>query len=771
MAQYGHCINTEAAKISTVATELQDRAADHVITQNYQHMLALQFAVETINDSPRILPNATLGFHVLNSNFHPKWTYCASVELLSTRDKLIPNYKCDVQTNVAAVIGGPNADVSLFMTTILSIYKIPQLAYGSSPGMSDIYQRVFLHQIFPDISQQYKGILQLLLYFQWTWIGVIFINDDSGERFAENQLPMFAQGGICFDFIKKFPEMKFSTEISEMVMEGVQTTRIIMEGTSNTVVVYGEIQTIVVLRVMLHMSEFEEIPIKPKVWIFVAQMDFTSMSFQRGWSIDFMHGAFSFAVHSEEVLGFHEFLQHRKLTNKEEDGFARDFWKEAFQCSFSNATGETMAEELCTGEENLEHLPGSIFEISMTSHSYSIYNAVHVVAEALHVMESSAVKKRTRQDKQRQQLLNQQPWQLHHYLRSVSFNNSVGEMLSFNSKGELIAGFDIMNWITFPNQSFLRVKVGGMAPENDPGKVFTIFEDAIKWPRTFNQAHPLSVCNAHCNRGYSRTKIEGKPFCCYNCHRCPEGKISHLKNLDDCFQCPNDQHPNKDQNLCLPKEFSFLSFEEPLGITLVGFALFFSFLTALVLHLFIQHQETPIVKANNRNLSYVLLISLLLSFLNTLLFIGKPTEFMCLLRQTAFGIIFSIALSSVLAKTIIVVLAFMATTPGAGMRKWSGKHLASSIILFCSFTQTMIYSVWLIIAPPFPDVDMHSLMEEIILECNEGSVTLFYSALGFLGFLATINFMVAFLARNLPDRYRTIEASRRIPSPVLEEDT
>ncbi|ETE60909.1 hypothetical protein L345_13345, partial [Ophiophagus hannah] len=41
------------------------------------------------------------------------------------------------------------------------------------------------------------------------------------------------------------------------------------------------------------------------------------------------------------------------------------------------------------------------------------------------------------------------------------------------------------------------------------------------------QNQPLSLCNDHCSLGYSKIKIEGKPFCCYKCLRCPEGKIAN----------------------------------------------------------------------------------------------------------------------------------------------------------------------------------------------------------------------------------------------------
>nr|XP_056720644.1 vomeronasal type-2 receptor 26-like [Euleptes europaea] len=342
--------------------------------------------------------------------------------------------------------------------------------------------------------------------------------------------------------------------------------------------------------------------------------------------------------------------------------------------------------------------------------------------------------------------------QIHPFLRSISFNNSAGDLVSFDENGELAAGLDIVNWVTFPNQSFLRVKVGRMDPQALPGNELSVNVEAITWHNTFNQVMPLAVCNDNCHTGYYKQMKEEEQFCCYNCVPCPEGKISDQKDMDDCFKCPEDQYPNMNRDQCLPKALNFLSFSEPLGITLVFLALSCSLMTSLVLGIFIKNQDTPIVKANNRELSYSLLISLVLCFLCSLLFIGRPQPVTCCLRQIAFGITFSVAISCVLAKTVTVVLAFMATNPGSRLRKWAGKRLTNSI-LCCSLIQAIICVLWVCTTPPFPDLDMRSLSAEIIIECNEGSVLMFYSVLGYLGFLAMVSFTVAFLARKLPDSF------------------
>ncbi|XP_054850002.1 vomeronasal type-2 receptor 116-like [Eublepharis macularius] len=343
--------------------------------------------------------------------------------------------------------------------------------------------------------------------------------------------------------------------------------------------------------------------------------------------------------------------------------------------------------------------------------------------------------------------------QLHYFLRNTIFNNSAGDTVCFDGNGELKTGFDVTNWVTFSNGSFVRVRVGRLDPWAPAGKELTLYDDQIVWHRTFKQLQPRSMCNDHCRPGYSRKRKEGEKFCCYDCDPCPEGMISEHKDMDTCVKCPGDQYADNQQKQCIPKGISFLSYQELLGIILAKLAISFTLVTAWVLGVFIKHQDTPIVKANNRTLSYLLLISLLLCFLCSFLFLGQPVKMTCLLRQVTFGTVFSVALSSVLAKTITVVLAFMAIKPGSVIRKWVGKGMANWIILSCSLIQASICTLWLSSSPPFPDTDMHSVKGKIVLECNEGSAIMFYSLLGYMGCLATVSLSVAFFARKLPDTF------------------
>ncbi|XP_078512421.1 vomeronasal type-2 receptor 26-like [Lissotriton helveticus] len=224
------------------------------------------------------------------------------------------------------------------------------------------------------------------------------------------------------------------------------------------------------------------------------------------------------------------------------------------------------------------------------------------------------------------------------------------------------------------------------------------------------------------------------------------------KTTDECMKCPDDQLPNSKHDQCIPKVIEFLSFDEPLGLTLCFAAAFLAFIAACVLGIFLKYGSTPIVKANNRWLSYLLLIFLKLCFLCSFIFIGRPTKLSCMLRQIIFGIVFSISVSIILAKTILTVIAFKAKLPNSPARKLLGGKTPSFIVCLCSLIQVVICALWLAKSPPFPEPDLLSYNEKIIAECNEGK-HFFYFMLGYMGLLATISFIVAFLSRNLPGTF------------------
>ncbi|XP_066486033.1 vomeronasal type-2 receptor 26-like [Tiliqua scincoides] len=762
VSQFG-CLFDDISFTEHPKTKLMDEV--NPAPKNYQHVLSLVFAVKEINENPKFLSNISLGFHIYDSYLNARMTHQNTMKLLSTQERIVPNFKCGKQ-HLIAVIGALDSEISLHMATQLSIYKIPQIAYCvSAPAMNVKMQFPSFYRMILKEAHQYRGIVHLLQRFQWTWVGILAGDDDNGETFVRTMTKMLSEHGICTAFSKKIKTLSMGSVIAA-VAQLLETNSIADSSEAGIValfrskvsvyVVNAQVQAMTILKWMLCLYSIMDDFTKTntgKVWIMTAQWDFSTMTIHRNLDIHVFHGALSFAIHSNEVPGLSEFLKFLHPESQSEDDFIRIFWEQAFDCFFPDSTNSKESSDICTGQERLENLPGTLFEMSMTGQSYSIYNAVHAVARALQKMSSFWPKLRVTGNIFTQHLPNMQSNKLHPFLRSISFNNSAGDLVSFDEEGESVAGFDLINWVTFPNQSFLRVKVGMMDPRALSGKELTINEEDITWHNMFNQVLPIAVCNDPCYPGSRRKKKEGKPFCCYDCDPCPEGKISYQKDVDDCNKCPEGQFPNKNRDQCLPKGLNFLSFMEPMGITLSVLALSFSLITVLVLRIFIKNQDTPIIKANNRDLTYSLLVSLLLCFLCSLMFIGQPQEVTCYLQQTSFGLVFSVAVSCVLAKTITVVLAFMATKPGSRVRKWVGKRLAYSIILGCSLIQAIICAVWLCSTPPFLDLDMDSLTEEIVVECNEGSITMFYCVLGYLGFLATVSFTMAFQARKLPDSF------------------
>ncbi|XP_069859342.1 vomeronasal type-2 receptor 116-like [Dipodomys merriami] len=400
-------------------------------------------------------------------------------------------------------------------------------------------------------------------------------------------------------------------------------------------------------------------------------------------------------------------------------------------------------------DTSLEWLPGQIFDMAMSEESYNTYNAVYAVAHALHEMLLHQTEEATMGNRR---WIVPSPAQMHHFLKNIKFYNLAGDQMILDEERKLEAEYDILNIWNFPEGLELKVKIGKFSPYAPYDHQLSVSKDMIEWAIGATET-PHSVCSESCVPGFRKSIQGGKAVCCFDCTPCLDNEISNRTDMEQCMKCPVHQYANKKRTQCLPKAASFLAHDEPLGMGLVCMALCLSTFTALILGVFVKYQDTPIVKANNLALSYILLMSLIFCFLCSLLFIGRPNIVTCILQQITFGVVFTVAVSTVLAKTVTVVLAFKATSPGKRMRWLLVSGAPNFIIPICTLIQVTLCGLWLGTSPPFVDTDAHSEHGHVIILCNKGSLTAFYCVLGYLVFLALTSFTVAYLARNLPDTF------------------
>uniref|UniRef100_A0A8C1YGM1 G-protein coupled receptors family 3 profile domain-containing protein n=1 Tax=Cyprinus carpio TaxID=7962 RepID=A0A8C1YGM1_CYPCA len=429
-----------------------------------------------------------------------------------------------------------------------------------------------------------------------------------------------------------------------------------------------------------------------EAWI-TAKSLITSKSFR------FLGGSLGFAVRKINIEGFSDYV-------------IKEFWDTAFPCSQTERNSSQYALN-CSGYQDLLPLKNYNEDVPEQRYASNVYKAVYAVAHSVHSLLNC------REQKGCEKGLTIQPQQ-------VSNQQDSDGSIQFNPVGYYDASLP-------------------------PDQRFVLNTENIIW--VGGQLGPRSVCSESCPPGTRKATQKGKPVCCYDCIPCAEGEISNETDSNNCRQCPGEYWSNAEKNKCILKAVEFLSFTEVMSIVLVFFSMIGAGLTVLVAILFYIKKDTPIVKANNSELSFLLLFSLTLCFLCSLTFIGRPTEWSCMLRHTAFGITFVLCISCVLGKTIVVLMAFKATLPGSNVMKWFGPAQQRLSVLAFTLIQVLICVLWLTISPPFPHKNTKYYQEKIILECHLGSIIGFSSVLGYIGLLAVLCFILAFLARTLPDNF------------------
>uniref|UniRef100_A0A8B9GPT2 Olfactory receptor C family, h1 n=1 Tax=Astyanax mexicanus TaxID=7994 RepID=A0A8B9GPT2_ASTMX len=683
-------------------TEKPRLACTSLNLREFRFVQTFIFAVEEINNST-LLPNISIGYRIFDSCGSTLASMRSAMALINGQE-LTAQETCSGHSEVQAIIGESESSSTIVMSRATGPFKIPVIShFATCACLSNRKEYPSFFRTIPSDYYQSRALAQLVKYFGWTWVGAVRSDNDYGNNGMATFVEAARKEGVCIEYSEAILRTNSKESIAKVV-------EVIRKGTAKVLVAFlAQSEMDVLLEEALAQNVTGLQWIGSESWITARYLATERIS-------HVISSAMGFTINKSKIPGLKDFLN----------------------------------EKLCTGVENLNEINNTFTDVSELRISNNVYKAVYAIAHAVH----NTLSCKADENEICQLNMLSVPYsflQVLHSLQTVNFTMPTGEEVYFSANGDPIAKYELVNWQKTAPGDIAFVTVGHYDASLPSDEQFVMKSVNIVWAGNSN-VRPRSVCSESCQPGFRQAQIKGRPPCCFACIQCPVGEISNQTDSAECIKCNLEFWSNENHSLCIPKKVEFLSFEENMGILLTVFSLTGVSLTVAVGLVFFYFIDTPFVKASNIELSFLLLFSLNLCFLCSLTFIGRPSKWSCMLRHTAFGITFALCMSCVLARTIAVVMAFRATVPGNSLPQCS-VPVQRVGVFSCTLFQVIICALWLALAPPVPRKNMAHYTDKIILECDLGSTIGFWAVLGYIGLLALLCFVLAFLARKLPDNF------------------
>uniref|UniRef100_A0A8C1Z2D2 Extracellular calcium-sensing receptor-like n=1 Tax=Cyprinus carpio TaxID=7962 RepID=A0A8C1Z2D2_CYPCA len=710
--------------------------APDVDLRSYRWLKTMIFTVEEINRDPVLLPNITLGYLVADTCLAEGTTLSAALALVTGQEGTVLGAECSRAPMVPVIIGDARSSASIVVADTLGVFDIPMVSYFASCAcLSDSRRFHSFLRTVPSDAFQAKAMAHLLHLLDWTWVGVVAGDDEYGKSGVQLLLKELENTKICVDYLEFIPKSHSQSRIRRTV-ERIQSS------TARVVVTFAIAPDIEVL-----LKEVVVQNVTNRQWIATEAWS-TSILFFDPASSSLLAGTIGFALRRADIQGLGAFLAQLSPVKQPNEPFVKDVWEELFGCSLAQDWQPSSKTPKCTGSENVEKHGRIYTDVSQLRVTYNVYKAVYAIASAIHNMMACQPGRGPFENGECPDVPQLKPRQVQ---TSLNFTTPVGDLVYFEGNREPSASYDIMNWHIDESGAVNFVQVGQFDAAKGPGQELNINLEKVVWGGGWV---PVSVCSASCLPGTRKAAQKGKPVCCFDCLPCAAGEVSNMTDSTECVRCPERFWSNTERTRCIPKVVEFLSLQDTMGIVLTVLSVTGATLTTTVLAAFFHHRDTPLVRANNSELSFLLLVSLALCFLCVLVFIGRPAPWNCMLRHTLFGVSFVICIACVLSKTVVVLVAFRATLPGSNLMQYFGPIQQRAGIFLCTLVQVVICLLWLLLAPPLPTESAGGeLGARVILQCTMGSVVGFVLVLGYIGFLAVVCFLLAFFARKLPDNF------------------
>ncbi|XP_018419908.1 PREDICTED: metabotropic glutamate receptor 2 isoform X4 [Nanorana parkeri] len=692
-----------------------------------QRLEAMLFAVDAINRDPQILPGLQLGAHILDTC--SKDTYALEQALELVRGSLTrgdgPQYLCpdgsyaihgDTLTAISGVIGGSYSDVSIQVANLLRLFQIPQISYAStSAKLSDKSRYDFFARTVPPDFYQAKAMAEILRFFNWTYVSTVASEGDYGETGIEAFEQEARARNICIATSEKVGR-SMNKKTFTSVIRALQ-----QKPTAKVVVLFTKIED---ARELLAAAQQLNVS-----FTWVASDGWGALESVVLGSEEVAEGAITIELASYPLWEFPKYFQSLHPFNNTRNPWFREFWENKFHCRLDtlDCTRHTLQE----------------VKFEQESKIMFVVNAVYAMAHALHNMYQALCPNVT------QLCPTMNPPNGRRLYREYILNVKIDapfpppdthSTVRFDKFGDGIGRYNIFNFQNTDGHYHYK-KVGYWAEE------LTLNTSLIPWA---SSAVPVSQCSDPCKKNEVKSMQPGD-VCCWICIPCQP----HEYLLDEftCRDCGLGYWPNEDLKDCfeLPQEYIRWSDAWALGPVCLSCLGLIS--TFFVIWVFIQNNNTPIVKASGRELCYILLIGVLLCYAMTFVFIAKPSTIVCTLRRLGLGTSFAICYSALLTKTNRIARIFSGARDGVQRPRFISPASQVGICLALISCQLLVAMIWLLLEPAGTRKDTAPDKRYVVtLKCNSGDGSMLLS-LSYNVLLVLLCTLYAFKTRKCPENF------------------
>ncbi|CAB1353325.1 unnamed protein product, partial [Coregonus sp. 'balchen'] len=333
------------------------------------------------------------------------------------------------------------------------------------------------------------------------------------------------------------------------------------------------------------------------------------------------------------------------------------------------------------------------------------------------------------------------------HIRLLNFAGIAGNPVLFNENGDAPGRYEIYQY-QIRNRT-AEYKIIGHWTEQ-----LYLNIRAMHWPGGGRQI-PYSICSHPCQAGERKKVVKGIP-CCWHCERCTG--YQYQADTYSCKMCRFDLRPNENHTACRPIPIIKLEWSSPWAVIPVLIAVLGIMATLFVVVTFIRYNDTPIVKATGRELSYVLLTGIFMCYATTFLMISAPDVGICSLRRIFLGLGMSISYAALLTKTNRIYRIFEQGSMSVSAPRFISP--ASQLVITFSLTLVQLLGVciWFGVDPSQAIIDYEDQrtanpdMARGVLKCDISDLSLI-CLLGYSMLLMVTCTVYAIKTRGVPETF------------------